>query len=319
MTSYPCTFFANIDGLILPENFDDLEIKTGYYLSSSGKKLKNIISNDISTIIGNYNTFNFFDNKCFIRYDNLLAEPETKGGSYLRDFFSVNIFFCQTLWLCKDNSVIPELGYLKFFSESLLKVQAFNTNTIYSNYKGSFEDCQFTLDELNKAVEYFPVLMKLSSAKELNPYTNLSSNGNRIARAMLFIQSARLSPDLGSKVAYYCSSFESLFSISSAELKHRLSETIAFFLESENLLPREVYENLKLAYDLRSSVVHGSIISKRFTRNDFELLIKTVGNCDNYARLIIKKIMSDPNLIEIYRNGKSEDLNTQLIELIFKK
>jgi hypothetical protein len=319
MTPNSCTFFAIIDGLELPDNFDRLKIEEGFYLSSSENTLKSIISDDIAKVIGLYSTSDFFKKKCFIYYDAYLFDPDCRGGEYLKSFLNMNILFCQALWLCKDNAVMPGLGYLKFFSDSQLMIQTFYTNALYSNHKGCFDQSKFTTDELNKAVKYLPLLLNLASGGELNPYTNLHKNVNRIARALLFMQSARISPDLGSKVAHYCSCFESLFSISTVELKHRLSETIAFFLESESLIARDVYEDLKLAYDLRSLVVHGSIISSKYSKNEFELLIKTVENCDNYIRLIIQKIMSNQNLLKIYRNGTDDDLSNHLIELIFKK
>lgn len=84
----------------------------------------------------------------------------------------------------------------------------------------------------------------------------------RSGRALQFIDNARVSTNTGFKVAHYISAFESLFSTNFAELSHKLSERVAFFLGSHGHSKKEVFQNIKVAYGIRSKLVHGDNLSK---------------------------------------------------------
>jgi hypothetical protein len=83
------------------------------------------------------------------------------------------------------------------------------------------------------------------------------AEANRIVR-IFFIDLARQSFEIGTKTSLLCPAFECLLSTDKAGPTHRLSETIAFFLEKDlNTKKRNLSKNKK-NYSVRSCVTHGT-------------------------------------------------------------
>ena len=76
---------------------------------------------------------------------------------------------------------------------------------------------------------------------------------------------------------------------------------------------------MQLAYDLRSSVVHGDHISTKYTKNNFRQLKETAFDCDQYFRKALRKIIEDKSILELYTAGNNEKIKEFLTDLIFNK
>ncbi|WOF73349.1 HEPN domain-containing protein [Parvibaculaceae bacterium PLY_AMNH_Bact1] len=114
----------------------------------------------------------------------------------------------------------------------------------------------------------------------------------RTGRALQFIDIARASPNVGFKIAHYISALEALFSTSSAELAHKLSERVAFFLSMHGFDRLEVFKDIKAAYEVRSKLVHGSHLSKSKIEKTLEISSK----CDSYLRTMMQLMFGEENL-----------------------
>jgi hypothetical protein len=145
----------------------------------------------------------------------------------------------------------------------------------------------------------------------------VTSKISRLARAFYFLQSARSSEDIGTKLALYCSVFESIFSISNTELKHRLSETVAFFLTNDSKERLEIYKTLQMAYDIRSSIVHGDGIQSKFLKNDFQLLKQIATQTDEILRRSIKKVILSTELYDLFTTKSRDDISNYIQNIIF--
>ena len=118
----------------------------------------------------------------------------------------------------------------------------------------------------------------------------------RIGRAFQFIDNARAAPNTSIKIAHYMSAFEALFSTSSAELSHKLSERVAFFLSEygKSHTKIEVFKNIKTAYEIRSKLVHGDNLPK----GKIGQLPEVSSTCYSYLREIMQIMFGDQSLKE---------------------
>ena len=139
----------------------------------------------------------------------------------------------------------------------------------------------------------------------------MEKGGCRSGRAFQYIDLARTSPNIGFKIAHYISAFEALFSTSSAELSHKLSERVAFFLGNYGYNKREVYKNIKEAYDVRSKLVHGDSLSS----NKIEKITEISSICDSYLRHIMQLFFGELSLVNIFdvAQGELDDYFNSLI------
>jgi len=232
-------------------------------------------------------------------------------------FLKISSIFCHSLWMIKDNSVRINLGHLKYTDGEYLSVHSNFINSIYSNSIAERGSTKFSKEEINKALEHLITLLNVVLKEDLTAPDNTHAEANRISRAMYFIDQARSYFDIGTKVSLYCSSFECLFSVSNTELKHRLAETIANFLETELSTRRIIYDKVKKIYDLRSSVTHGSGISQKLIKNE-ALKLKSIGrSCDEIMRRCVNKIFENQELFELYMRNDTIELSEYLINLNF--
>jgi hypothetical protein len=130
---------------------------------------------------------------------------------------------------------------------------------------------------------------------------------SRSGRAMRFVAAARRSLDLAFKIANYCSALETLFTTDSAELAHKLSERVAFFLGERGYSRRVVFTIVKDAYGVRSKLVHGDTLKPI----QIEGLPALSSQCDGYLREILREIFSSQKLKNTF------DSQNQAIEEYF--
>lgn len=133
---------------------------------------------------------------------------------------------------------------------------------------------------------------------------------------------AVLKPEsIESRITSAITSFEALYlkAEERAELSHRLSQRAAGLLGLFDLVQLEVYNNLKRAYDIRSTFIHGSSFDPERRKDIAELAEKTL----NYARvsllifLQLKRLTDKESLINKIDNSLLDtNARSKLEELV---
>lgn len=300
-----------------------LELVQELLVSNQTLILDNIFkSESLRCAIGLNEIKSIYDNGSFA-YIDLTSDADTSNFSeyeYLLNILQFVEFFFQALWLVKDNSIKSDLGHLIYNSDDGLKIHSNLIHTTYSNCLGKFEKVHFSKEELLIAIELFPIIIVNMTSEEKSHSTtiNLSTKVTRLARAIYFLQSARSSIDLGTKLTHYCSILESIFSVSSSELKHRLSETVSLFLASEKDERLTIYKTLQNAYDIRSAIVHGDGVHSKYLKNNNALLVETVQYTDEIIRRSFRKIIASESLYDLFTIKTKDDIVNFNQSLIFK-
>jgi hypothetical protein len=135
---------------------------------------------------------------------------------------------------------------------------------------------------------------------------------SRSGRAVQFIDAARRVANLAFKIANYCSAFETLFTTDSAELAHKLSERVAFFLGERGYDRLVVFGTIKSAYAIRSKLVHGDTLKAK----QIDELSGLSVQCDNYLRMILNALFATESLKEIF-DSENDALEEYFAKLIF--
>lgn len=109
-------------------------------------------------------------------------------------------------------------------------------------------------------------------------------------RALLFARSARTSSHLSIKIANYCSALESVLVSTPTELTFRLAQRVAWLLGATIEERQSLFRQLKSAYDIRSTAVHGSSMSDKKLHS---ALTPAVSACDEILRRILQRLSED--------------------------
>lgn len=207
--------------------------------------------------------------------------------------------FLLALWLVRDNSVNVELGFLEHpHGNALGSTVTSNFRAVrFSKADGSFEEMEFTDSEARNARDLFARLFAAEIVDRDESHGFLvPEDFNRLSRVFYFVQAARGSSDLGSKIARYVTCFEALFCTNSSEIALKLAERVAFFLGKDANERSIIFKNIKAAYNVRSKVVHGDQIGKKLAGQASTL----VGICDELLRKSLAKILMTPGFPEIF-------------------
>ncbi len=240
---------------------------------------------------------------------------EDEAGRFLDRQLGLIQFFLMSLWLVKDNSVNIELGFLEHpygnpFGSSVTS----NFRAVrFCEASGAILDCEFTEKEVRLARDFYKLFE--ANAVQLgdkNMGYVVPTDFTRFDRVLYFAQAARHSGNLGLKIANYVTCFECLFCTDSAELTHKLSDRVALFLGTTPEERMEMFKAAKAAYTIRSKTVHGDTLTKKLADDAANIAMK----CDNMLREIIKRVLTTPELLEIFI-GPAQKLEDYLNDLIF--
>ena len=274
--------------------------------------LKNIVGQNELQLLYNNGTFLFSE----LNFD--FDDKDFNEHVHLSNFLFLIELFCQALWLVKDNSVTSQFGHLAYSIKDNPSVYSNLWVTSYTNKFGQFATTYFDNDDLQQAKKLLPMVFAMNHVGEkLDSLIKLSSKQTRLTRALYFLQSARGSNDMGTKLAHYCSVLESIFSVSSFELKHRLSETVALFLSTEKDERIKIYREMQNAYDIRSAIVHGDGVPDKYLKNNFSLLKQIVTSSDHIVRKCLNKIIATNELFKLFTEKTQDDITRFNQSLIF--
>ena len=201
-------------------------------------------------------------------YSAEMEFPDVDGPSLVANILHVVRTYLSTIWIIKDNSAYFDRGYFVredgVFSNTQL--------TGYFNADGGRRTVNVHRSELEAAKHYLrPVLRDVDPGNRI-PDTKFMFGGVHgpahkavplHERYLGFVDYSRQSIDLPFRIAMACSALEVLFSTSTVELSHRVSERVAFLLEHEPVKRQARYNTIKRLYAIRSAFLHGDAIAAK--------------------------------------------------------
>lgn len=194
-------------------------------------------------------------------------------------------------WLVKDNAIGCELAHCHLNN----KGQDFWTsNGLYSTLSKANGDAlmhtTFNALEINQWRDVsFELRSHLHDRGFSMSQSPVSKKSTRFDRFLNFVTSSRKTPYPSLKIAQICSALESLFSTSTGELTHRLSERVAHFLGGSSKDMEARYQFMKKAYGIRSQVTHGSHIKQA----DIDASLSISQGLQDICREIVFVILRD--------------------------
>ncbi|CAN7768995.1 HEPN domain-containing protein [Paenibacillus sp. LjRoot153] len=295
-------------------------------LSNSNERIREHFSEEIFIRMVGLLEYNNLFNSCFVYSMGLISDLTHNFNKYntKKDkllFLDYYMLLTQSLttmlWLIKDHSIDTELGYLVIKDESGIDVTSNFRANQFTNAKGFHEETTFSHDEILKAIDYKLMFTDHSFFKS-NPASAsrdfLLEKSNRIERFYYFLQTARGEAHIPIKIVHYCTMLETLFSTDTQEVTHKISERTAKFI-CNTLDERKVIFNLvKEAYKIRSSTVHGSLISPKklwFLEEQTKISVEL----DNLMRKIFRKILEEKEINELFMKDE-EYLKTYFDNLV---
>jgi len=304
-----------------------VHILDGMYITNEPAQVDKLLTRHLRLAIGGNECVSMLTGGTAAYWKDLPNEPDvTKALQLLTMWLNWLRSFFMALWLVRDNSVNCELGFLEHDVPGQGVTHESNfIAALFSNARGSTGSVAFSVEEVRQAAGYFktfflPVMFGMAPntefaaevlpGKSARPILISAKGVNRLSRLLYFLSAARSANDLGVKVSLYMTSFEIMFSTETTELTHRLSERVAFFLYREPADRLAAYRRVKRGYNIRSKVIHGSVLSDSLQKE----LADASGEIDELLRQLVQKIASDAAARQVFEmdDGKLEDYFTRL-------
>lgn len=260
----------------------------------------------IGTLEGGY----LFNGKPVI-YSQMPTKNIDESHVHIVNFMRDCLAFLHSLWISEDNSVNVELGFA--VSGKTGHVHSNSLAYHYWTCEGKKKEFSISPSHLMQLYDEFGSKFGGMAVSSEPNYTMQSREIDRINIGVNFLQQARSTPDLGFKIASYCSFFESVLSTTNVELSHQMAERAAFYLRVKPAERLELYKDLKQAYSVRSKVVHGDFISKK----DMSKLGEIAKKCDSTARELLVAYLQDEEFSSAINESSNEPLDKFFLYKIF--
>ncbi len=301
---------ALIDFKILGSMRTPLQLKPGLFITNNAEHLARYTNTSHLLTIGSLEAKPLTNGSPVLYKLDELRSPDEAPVEIVNFLREVQAFLTAT-WLKEDNCVNCELAFA--LGQELNYVHSNSLALCYTSHDGIKKTLEVDFDELVELAKMHAKSFQGIREQDRPQHTAFRKTISRMDRAMLFLQQARSSDDLGQKIANYCSFFECLLSTSATELSHQLSERAAFFLSSIPAERIQIFRELKKAYGVRSKIVHGDTLSQGAISG----LSDISKRCDDTARALVNKILLNDELEALMRDGSNEALDAHMLDLIF--
>ena len=277
-------------------------------LTNDSDQIKNLLSEPFEAAAGQIETLALKNANAAIYSITEQAQSSLPKDDAIR-FLNLQLgrvqIFLGALWLLKDNAVNFDLGFAEYPYRGARRSITSNFRAIrFSKADGTFDPVVFTESDVRNAREIYSKLFS-KEIVDRDEYTGwiVPEDFERLSRIFYFVQGgARGSSDLGNKIARYATCFEALFCTDSSEMAHKLAERIAFFLGNDGSERINIFKKIKVAYSVRSKVVHGDKLSKKVGDQASDL----VRTCDDLLRKSLIKILTTNGLRQIFSRPSHE-------------
>lgn len=287
------------------------KFRENLYVTNNSSFIRHFLSDVEINLIGNLNYEALCKWNTFV-YLNSEVDSENVEIEIVNIIRAIKSL-CNASWFIKDNCMNCEDAFLFYAQADRTYVHSNFVNTIFTQADGNYKtETVLSREELRASRKLFHDHFADSQSYSDSALTTFNENYTRVSRSILFLQAARTCSDLGIKVANCVGALEALFCGTTNEIAHQLSERIAVFTCDDTASKLATYYLVKNAYSIRSSVVHGDIISKKRLSE----LKKTSVDIDEILRNALYKIISNKELSEIF-NGSTEKLNDYFLKKIF--
>jgi hypothetical protein len=298
-------------GMNIPEKINSpIKIGSDIYLTNDASHFAKHISPEQYMSIGTLEGGYLFKGNPVI-YTQMPTKNIDESHVHIVNFMRDCLAFLNSLWISEDNSVNIELGFA--ISGRTGHVHSNSLAYHYWTCEGNKQEFSIYPSHLMQIYDKFGSKFSGMAVGSEPDYTMQRKEIDRINIGVNFLQQARSTPDLGFKIASYCSFFESVLSTTNVELSHQMAERAAFYLRIKPAERLELYKDLKQAYSVRSKVVHGDFISKK----DMSKLSEIAKKCDNTAREILIKYLQDKEFSSAIDESSNEPLDTFFLHKIF--
>ncbi|WP_456293056.1 hypothetical protein [Pseudomonas sp. AK106] len=193
-------------------------------------------------------------------------------------------------WLVKDNAIGCELAHCNLKNDGKV---FWTSNGLYSTLsKANGEALVPTTFDASELLMWNNVSSELRGHLHAKGFSikqsPVSKASSRFDRFLSFMTSSRKIAYPSLKIAQVCSALESLFSTSTGELTHRLSERVAHFLGGSAEAMEGRYQFMKKAYAIRSQVTHGSHIRQSDIEASPEISEGLMNICREIVFLVLR-------------------------------
>lgn len=261
-----------------------------------------------------------FENAVYFYIDGEFEEVKSKeemdvvGQKYTFHFLRQAQMFLHELWLLKDNNVYIREGFLVAYDRKIEEGFTYKASLseVYSYATDENKSSLFTDSEIAFASSRY-------SPAEIDDWDEVSFGGkipqadllykakgsDRFTRAIYFTMGARKSAILPMKILSYCTALECLFTIGTAEITHKTAERVASLLGTSKESKLDLYNTVKDAYKIRSTIVHGQPL--RGTDEDLKKISFEIDE-------ILRKLLANEN--DVF-SRKDKDMETYFLDLVF--
>jgi len=304
-------------GILLDENL--------YLTNQCSTELGKLLSREFQAAIGTIERSHLLKGNAAAYWKNVPNQADPQP--ILKRWLQLLDAFFMALWTVRDNAVNCELGFVEHDVPGHGLAHSSNFKAaLFVTARGKRERVTFSLEEVRLAREYFEKFFlsasfgipleqggqfQQSHIQAASRAAVASAKGvHRIQRLMYFLTAARCSPDLGVKISLYMTCLEIMFSDKNVtEVSHRMSERVAFFLFRDPSERLEKYGRLKKAYDVRSKVVHGSVVSEGTQKE----MPDVASDIDGLLRELVLRLMQDAAARAVF------DLDDKAFEAYFAR
>lgn len=244
------------------------------------------------------------EEKSFAYKTYTLKEDEENERILTKNEYNLSVAL-SLIWLYKDNSItIAEIFYHSYSNGD---IRFGHSDRTISDAKGNLTPLSINDSFKEKIKEYnlSAFLKPLIFIPEKNR-KDLYSNMSRTQNAYSLLETARSTPFLPMKIAFYVDVLECLVVSESNELRYRLMINTAYFIENEKDKRDEVGKTVEDAYKVRSALFHGLTIKSKI--DDLEEMSYKLD--DIVRRVLLKavikqdifnaKVTSSKNLVKDY-------------------
>ncbi|MCA9765106.1 MAG: hypothetical protein KC455_01665 [Carnobacterium sp.] len=281
------------------ENIHNRGIKLGanvHISNGEGPLAETIHTLPLMETMGEHSLLEFGDEAAY-----LYIKGKFEGINNISEFININkngiiVFkmlrevqsYTHRLWFMRDNSVYIRDGFLLIYDKKMnneySNARSFkgSLSEIITNRNGKIESVTFSDNEIRKVYNDYSDELNFSDSY----WTTIDENdedtiggklpipdifikekdSNRVDRAKYFTLAARASSIIPTKLLNYISALECLFTTSTNELAHQISERVAILIGSNIDDRLQYYSEIKVAYNYRSKIVHGDSIKKYYEK-----------------------------------------------------
>lgn len=279
-------------------NWQNILLESGGIISNKKETLDKTFKNDLSSWTLGAHSIDEFENQIYFYLDGTFENNPEESVIHKRGtrftFALLRLIQNNVLqfWKTKDNNIYIRDGFLYVYDKQISDGYTFKGSLslipTYSNLE--LKETLFTVTEikdiLTKNKDVISVenlfLDDFNYKEPTHDHFFKYSKSERADRAWYFILNARSQPTLPMKIVSYCTALECLLTTGKSELVHRISERVAILIDNEPENRVKIYNLIKKAYDVRSTVVHGAPL--KGTNED---LIEISFEVDNALRKLL--------------------------------